>query len=180
MIPPAPAQPRHSCPHVSHQSGAGDTRPPPRSRTRPSAPVRPARRATRTPSCVVFAVSHLARQRAPCDSIGTASRSSSMASRRVRRGTAREETRREPAPCRRPRLPRSCHHFSDQNLTRCNFADISTSQDLSCWPLCCLPECPPSAIPPQNRARPRPPGSQLAHGAIDSEGGVSSSLKLVR
>ena len=172
MPPPPPAQPRHPCPRVSHHSGAGDTRAPPRSRTRPSAPVRPARRATRTPSRVVFAVSDLVRQRAPCDGIGTASQSSSTASRRARRGTAYENTRMEAAPCRRPRLPRPRHHFPDQNLTRCNFADISTSQDLSCWPLCCLPEC--------FRALSHLRIALVHVRASDGEGGVSSSLKLVR
>ena len=159
------SQPRHSYPRVSHHSGAGDTRPPPRSRTRPRAPRTTARRATRTPSRVVFAVPDLARQRAPCDGFATASRSSSTASRRARRATARDKTRKEPAPCHWLRSSGFRHHATDQNLTLFVFSGFSTSQDLRCWPLPCLPGRPPSAVPPRQRARLRPSWFQLAQGA---------------
>ena len=158
-------QPCHCSLHAFLHSGAGDTAPPPRPRTRPRAARATARRASRTPSRVVFAVSDLARQRAPCEGTTTASRSSSLASRRARRGTARQEARREPAPCRRLCLPRRRPHQTHQNLTSFVIYYFSSSQDSTHSSLSCLPECPPSAAPPQHRAHPRPSGSQLAQGA---------------
>ena len=131
---------RRSSPHAFHHSGAADTAPPPRSRTRPQASRTTARRASRTSSRVVFAVSDLARQGAPCEGTTTASLSSSPASRRARRGTAREEAHKEPAPFRRSCLLRSRCHETDPNFTQFNFAAFLTSQDSSCWSLFCLPE----------------------------------------
>ena len=126
-----PPQWRRSSPHAFHHSGAANTAPPPRPRTRPQASRTTARRASRTPTCVVFAVSDLARLRVPCEGTTTASRSSSPSSRRARHGTAREEARKEPAPFCRSCLLRSCRHETDPNLTQFNFAAFLTSQNSS-------------------------------------------------